>query len=116
MCLVLVWLCYGGKTGEIMKSFIAAALLAVSFSVGATDLGQIKYTTMCSGCHGATAQGIVGPRLTGQTAEELTAKLNTYRNRGNVGPRSAMMWGVASQLGNGDVEVLVKHITNLKEK
>jgi len=97
---------------------IAVALMALgfSFSVGATGLGQTKYTTMCLGCHGATAQGIVGPKLTGQTAEELTAKINTYRNRGNVGPRSAMMWGVASQLGNGDVEVLVNHITNLKEK
>jgi len=100
----------------IMKSFFVAALAAMSFSVGATGLGQTKYTTMCSGCHGATAQGIVGPKLVGQTAEELIAKLNTYRNRGNVGPRSAMMWGVASQLGDGDVEVLVNHITNLKEK
>ena len=99
-----------------MKSFFVATLMAVSLSAGATGRGQTKYTTMCSGCHGATAQGIVGPKLTGQTAEELTAKMNTYRNRGNVGPRSAMMWGVASQLGDGDVEVLVKHITNLEEK
>jgi len=104
------------KQEIIMKSFFVATLMAVSFSAGATGLGQTKYTTMCSGCHGATAQGIVGPKLTGQPAEELTAKINTYRNRGNVGPRSAMMWGVASQLGNGDVEVLVNHITNLKEK
>ena len=104
------------KQEIIMKHFTVAFLAAMSFSVSATGLGQTKYTTMCSGCHGATAQGIVGPKLVGQTAEELTAKLNTYRNRGNVGPRSAMMWGVASQLGDGDVEVLVKHITNLKEK
>ena len=97
---------------------IVAALVVFGFSLSAsaTGLGQTKYTTMCSGCHGATAQGIVGPKLTGQTAEELTSKMNIYRNRGNVGPRSAMMWGVASQLGDGDVEVLVKHITNLEEK
>jgi cytochrome c553 len=104
------------KQENEMKSIIVAVLAAMSFSAGATGLGQTKYTTMCSGCHGATAQGVVGPKLVGQTAEELTAKMNTYRNRGNVGPRSAMMWGVASQLGDGDVEVLVKHITNLEEK
>jgi cytochrome c553 len=97
-----------------MKSIIVAALVAMSFSVSATSLGQTKYTTMCMGCHGARAEGVVGPKLTGQTAEELTAKINTYRNRGNVGPRSAMMWGVASQLGDGDVEVLVNHITEIK--
>lgn len=97
-----------------MKKIMAIALLSASMSVSATGLGQTKYTTMCMGCHGAKAEGIVGPKLTGQTAENLTAKLNTYRNRGNVGSRSAMMWGVASQLGDGDVEVLVNHITEIK--
>ena len=37
------------------------------------------------------------PKLAGQTADTIIMKLTTYKNNGQVGPMSQMMWGPSPQ-------------------
>ena len=50
----------------------------------------------CAACHGNNGGGGVGPALAGQTSDYIIEKLTIYRNGGEVGPQSALMWGQAS--------------------
>ena len=59
--------------------------------------------TGCAACHGAQGQGGIGPLLAGQDADMIISKLTTYKNRGTVGPQSAMMWAQAAQLTDGQI-------------
>jgi len=95
-----------------MKKILAIALLGASMTAYA-DIGNTQYTTMCMGCHGAKGLGIVGPALNDLTFDEVKDKLVMYRAKETVGPRSGMMWGVASRLGDGDIEILAKYIEGL---
>ena len=59
--------------------------------------------TGCAACHGAQGQGGIGPMLAGQDADMIISKLTTYKNKGTVGPQSAMMWAQAAQLTDGQI-------------
>tara|TARA_B110000444_G_scaffold104260_1_gene98510 strand:- start:6984 stop:7418 length:435 start_codon:yes stop_codon:yes gene_type:complete len=67
----------------------------------------------CAACHGPDGGGGVGPKLAGQTADYITDRLNTYKNRGEVGPMSAMMWGQAGMLSAADMDMIGKYIETL---
>ena len=66
----------------------------------------------CAACHGQQGEGMaVFPKLAGQSAEYITDRLNTYKNRGEVGPMSATMWGQAGMLSAKDMEMLGKYLS-----
>ena len=58
----------------------------------------------CAACHGNNGGGGVGPALAGQTSDYIIEKLTIYRNGGEVGPQSALMWGQASMLSEDDIK------------
>lgn len=64
----------------------------------------------CAACHGPDGGGGVGPKLAGQGAEYIIDKLTIYKNKGEVGPMSAMMWGQASNLSDTDIQTIGKFI------
>ena len=64
----------------------------------------------CAACHGPTGKGGVGPALAGQTADTIIMKLTTYKNNGQVGPMSQMMWGQAANLSEADIETIGKFV------
>ena len=64
----------------------------------------------CAACHGPTGKGGVGPALAGQTADTIIMKLTTYKNGGQVGPMSQMMWGQAANLSEADIETIGKFV------
>ena len=72
--------------------------------------GQSAYTT-CIGCHGAAGEGGVGPRLAGQSAADLVAKMNAYRAGEQVGPMTAMMAPMAASLTDAEIQALADYIT-----
>lgn len=72
--------------------------------------GQSLYTT-CIGCHGAAGEGGVGPKLAGQTADNLTAKMKAYRAGEQVGPMTAMMAPMAASLTDDEIDALADYIT-----
>ena len=60
----------------------------------------------CAACHGNNGGGGVGPALAGQTSDYIIEKLTIYRNGGDVGPQSALMWGQASMLSEDDIKTI----------
>jgi cytochrome c553 len=68
----------------------------------------------CAACHGQQGEGMaVFPKLAGQSAEYIVGRLNTYKNRGEVGPMSATMWGQAGMLSATDMDMIGKYIETL---
>ena len=64
----------------------------------------------CAACHGQEGEGGVGPKLAGQTADYISGRLNAYKNKEEIGPMSAMMWGQAGMLSDNDIDTIGKFI------
>ena len=64
----------------------------------------------CAACHGPTGGGGVGPMLAGQSSNDILTKLTTYKNNGQVGPMSQMMWGQAANLSDKEIEQISKFV------
>lgn len=100
-----------------MKISIAlvAAMAFLSLSAQAQDaaVGKIKYAS-CAACHGAQGQGGAGPKLAGQPAAAIEKKLTAYKNKQQVGPQSALMWGMAGALSPDDIKNIAAYTATLK--
>ena len=65
----------------------------------------------CAACHGAEGQGMaVFPKLAGQSSDYIVGRLNTYKNRGEVGAMSSTMWGQAAMLTSDQMDQIGKFI------
>lgn len=98
-----------------MKLLIIASMIFLSVPVMAQDTaqGKIKYAT-CIACHGAQGQGGLGPKLAGQKSEVIVKKLTAYKNKQQVGPQSALMWGLSAGLTPADINNLAAYTATLK--
>ncbi|QCU90583.1 c-type cytochrome [Thiomicrorhabdus sediminis] len=89
-----------------MVSFGAAA------QAGDATAGQAAYAT-CIGCHGGAAEGGVGPKLAGQAAADIVAKLQKYKAGEQVGPMTSMMAPMAAGLSDADMENIAAYVAGL---
>ena len=64
----------------------------------------------CAACHGPDGGGGVGPKLAGQTADYISGRLISYKNKEKIGSQSAMMWGQAGMLSDADIQTIGKFI------
>ena len=65
----------------------------------------------CAACHGAEGQGMaVFPKLAGQSSDYIVDRLNTYKNRGEVGAMSSTMWSQAAMLTDAQINMIGKFI------
>ena len=65
----------------------------------------------CAACHGQEGQGMaVFPALAGQSSDYIVDRLNTYKNRGEVGAMSSTMWAQAGMLSESDIQTIGKFI------
>jgi cytochrome c len=77
--------------------------------------GAAKFTSLCVNCHGANGQGMESfPKLAGLTADTVKSRLADYKAGKQVGPQSAVMMPIASQLSDAEVEALANYIASLK--
>ena len=60
----------------------------------------------CAACHGANGGGGVGPMLAGQSSGDIINKLTIYKNNGQIGAQSALMWGQAAMLSEQDIKTI----------
>ncbi len=60
----------------------------------------------CAACHSADGSGGVGPMLAGQSGTTIIDKLITYKNNGDIGPMSSMMWGQAANLSDAEIQTI----------
>lgn len=65
----------------------------------------------CAACHGTEGQGMgMFPQLAGKSSDYIIGRLTTYKNRGQVGMNSSMMWGQAANLSEKDIETIGKYV------
>ena len=64
----------------------------------------------CKACHGADGGGGIGPKLAGQSSSDIVSKLTTYKNKGQIGSQSALMWGQAAMLSAKDMETIGAYV------
>jgi len=101
-----------------MKNTIIALAAAgfVSFGsaavAGDVAAGKAAYAT-CIGCHGAAAEGGVGPKLAGVAADSTIAKLNDYKAGKPVGPMTSMMAPMAAGLSDADIANIAAYTASL---
>jgi cytochrome c553 len=61
----------------------------------------------CAACHGQAGEGMaVFPALAGRDKAYIVDRLNTYKNRGQVGAMSSTMWAQAGMLSAKDMETI----------
>ena len=94
----------------------APALPETAPIVDATqERGRLKYGGICSGCHGKNGEGMsIFPKLAGQSADSLAAKLRDYRAGKQLGEQTAMMAPNAQNLSDEDIDALAAYIAGLK--
>jgi cytochrome c len=97
-----------------MIALAAAGLLSFGAAAQAGDAtaGQAAYAT-CIGCHGAAAEGGVGPKLAGQAPADIVAKLNAYKAGEQVGPMTSMMAPMAAGLSDADMANIAAYVAGL---
>lgn len=98
-----------------MKLLVIASIVFLSATAQAQDTaqGKTKYAS-CIACHGAQGQGGLGPKLAGQKSEDIVKKLTAYKNKQQVGPQSAMMWGFSARLSSEDIADIAAYTATLK--
>ncbi len=74
--------------------------------------GEALYKSVCKNCHGPTAKGLASfPKLAGTTAEYLSMRLEQYRAGEKVSHNSALMWPIAAELSDEDIDSLSEYIS-----
>lgn len=96
--------------GEIPEGTAAGGMLQ---DVAA---GQAIYEETCRNCHGPKAQGMASfPKLAGEDAAHLVMRLEQYKSGDTVGPNSALMIPIASDLSHQDIVNVAAYISTTFE-
>ena len=72
-----------------------------------------KHYTQCAACHGQAGEGGMGPQLSGQTSDQIVAKLAKYKAGDTIGNMSNIMWGQASWMTPKDMRDIGNYIETL---
>ncbi|RUM90405.1 MAG: cytochrome C [Thiomicrospira sp.] len=100
---------------KLLLALSATSLItfgAAANAGGNATAGQSSYST-CVGCHGAAGEGGVGPKLAGQSAADIKAKLHKYKAGEQVGPMTSMMAPMAAGLSDADIENIAAYVATL---
>ena len=100
---------------KLLIAMSATALIsfgAAANAAGDAAAGQATFAT-CVGCHGANAEGGVGPKLAGQSAKEIAEKLHEYKAGKQRGPMTSMMAPMAAGLSDTDIENIAAYVATL---
>lgn len=98
------------EEGTVLE--VAQAKREAKKKASPAELGK-EYYAQCIACHGAGGEGGVGPKLAGQSVEDITSKLSTYRDGGTLGSQSALMWSVAKPMSDKDIQNLAEFVETL---
>ena len=108
----------GNCTGECYVEYVALNGTAVEIEQRKQELAAgdpfsdiRSLWAGCAACHGQQGQGMgMFPQLAGQSSDYIIDRLTTYKNRGQVGMNSSMMWGQAANLSEKDIETIGQFI------
>lgn len=90
----------------------APAATPVAANTG-MERGRLKYGGICAGCHGKNGEGQgIFPKVAGQSAEVLAAKLRDYKAGKQMGEQTAMMAPNAQNLSEEDIDALAAYMAS----
>lgn len=89
------------------------ALYGVSAAGAETMSGKELFTSVCAGCHKADGSGGPAPKLKGQSAADLTAKLQGYKAGTYGGAKKGTMQNVLKNRTPEDIKAVVDYIGTL---
>lgn len=97
---------------KLLLAVTATSLMSFGLAAQAGDVaaGKDLFSSTCVSCHGEQGQGVVGPKLAGQSASDLQAKLHAYQNGEQMGPMTSMMAPMAAGLSEADVQNVTAYI------
>ena len=71
-----------------------------------------RYLTSCAPCHGANGKGVMAPKISGKSKDEILARLKDYKE--NKVPNS-LMKGLLNNISDEDLGALADEISKFKE-
>ena len=71
-----------------------------------------RYLTSCAPCHGANGKGVMAPKISGKSKDEILARLKDYKE--NKVPNS-LMKGLLTNVSDEDLGLLADEISKFKE-
>ena len=71
-----------------------------------------RYLTSCAPCHGANGKGVMAPKISGKSKDEILARLKDYKE--NKVPNS-LMKGLVNNVSDEDLGALADEISKFKE-
>ena len=71
-----------------------------------------RYLTSCAPCHGANGKGVMAPKISGKSKDEILARLKDYKE--NKVPNS-LMKGLLNNVTDEDLGALADEISKFKE-
>lgn len=74
--------------------------------------GASVYAT-CASCHGMQGEGAIGPKLAGQSFEDMVDKLHRYKAGEQIGPLTGMMAPMAAPLTDAQITAVAKYASGL---
>jgi cytochrome c len=101
----------------VAGTVLAFALAYMSTPAAAQD-GKALFTAKgCPACHGPGGQKPIQPaypKLAGQNADYLLVQMKAFKSQERKSGQSALMWGMAAQLNDKEMEAISKYLS--KEK
>ena len=99
---------------EVVAKVVTEKTEAVKASVPVVTQTGKQIFTACIGCHGAKAEGSVGPRLNNQTTAMVIDKLTQYKAGEQRGPMTAVMSPMAASLSDADIKLVAGYVVTLR--
>ena len=88
------------------------ALKEKAGNIAAFDVSPL-YKKSCSSCHGNVGQGIIGPKLMGQSAEVVLKDLQDFKSGKR---KNYVMYGLLGNMSDEQLETLAKEIGTFQAK
>jgi cytochrome c len=85
---------------------------AAAQASGNVAAGKAVFQT-CIGCHGAMAEGGVGPKLAGRKASFIVQKLHDFKAGKQMGPMTSMMAPMAAGLSDTQMKNVAAYLATL---
>ena len=99
---------------------LGAALILGALASGnayAQDGKTLFVQKGCIACHGAEGKAPIQPtyaKLAGQQAAYIVVQLKAFKAQKRTSGQSALMWGMAAQLSDSDMEKIAKYLQGVK--
>jgi cytochrome c553 len=71
------------------------------------------YKQKCSSCHGVNGEGIIGPKLIGQSQEKVLKALEDFKSGKR---KNYVMYGLLSKMSEDDLKALAKEIGEFAQR